>query len=109
MSHMKKTLAIFLMLLTLLALFMAFVVWGAVWAGLALSVLWAWFVEPLFGVPGIGLWQAYGLMLVCTALRGWSCMQHVRNSQTAAFLVVVQPPLVCGLLLLVGWCVQSWI
>ena len=107
MASMKKTFAIFVALWVLLALFLVIVLWGAVWAGLALSVLWGWFVVPLFGLPPIALWQAYGLTLTLAALRVWGQERVVRDGKTAAWAMVVQPPVLCGLLLLVGWCVKA--
>lgn len=109
MASMKKTFAIVVALLVVLALFLAVVLWGAVWAGLALSVLWGWFVAPLFDVPQIALWQAYGLALTVAALRAWGGNQLVRDGKAAAWAMLVQPPVMCGLLLLVGWCVQAWV
>ena len=45
------------------------VVWGGFWVGLTLSVLWGWFAVPMFGLPVLTVWQAYGLALICFTLR----------------------------------------
>lgn len=45
------------------------ILWGGFWVGLTLSVLWGWFAAPLFGLPELTVWQAYGLALICFTLR----------------------------------------
>jgi hypothetical protein len=37
--------------------------------GWALSQLWEWFVTPL-GVPGVGIWEAAGFMVVVGLIKG---------------------------------------
>lgn len=41
---------------------------SSLWNGYALSILWRWFVVPLFGAPALGLGYAIGLSLIATFL-----------------------------------------
>ena len=85
-------------------------VWGAFWAGLAASVLWGWFVVPIFGLPAIGVAQAYGLALVLRSFRGM-IPEDSKTDKSAGEVIVrcfTLPPLMCGLLLVVGWCAKAW-
>lgn len=42
----------------------------ALWAGYAVSVVWGWYAVPIFGAPPLAWWEAAGLLLLCTAVRG---------------------------------------
>ncbi len=85
------------------------IVWGGFWAGLTLSVLWGWFAAPLFGLPLLTIWQAYGLVLVARSMRGLAASEKPADAfgkaMTKALLV---PPFACGLMLLTGWAVKDW-
>lgn len=37
---------------------------SAIWSGYVLTVLWGWFIVPLFGLPALSLVYAIGLSLV---------------------------------------------
>lgn len=45
--------------------------------GNTISHLWAWFVVPVFALPGIGVWQAAGIHLLFNLLA-----QRVHRSDT---------------------------
>ena len=47
-----------------LAYTLVVIVGGSIVGGWALSVMWGWFVVPLFNVPAFGIAQAVGLMCV---------------------------------------------
>lgn len=85
------------------------IVWGAFWGGLTLSVLWGWFVVPVFGLPALGVAQAYGLALVVRAVRGGN-LDKSPDDQFGVVMVkaIVTPPLACALLLGVGWVAKAW-
>ena len=84
-------------------------VWGGYWSGLTLSILWGWFVVPAFSLPTLSLLQAYGLALVLRAARGYQDQPKSEDGFGAAMAkAFITPPLVAGLLLLVGWVVKSW-
>lgn len=78
------------------------VVWEGFWSGFLLSVLWGWFVSPLFGLPVLGIAQAYGLALVARALRA-SGKKSDEPLGDLLVRAVFLPPMLCGLFLLVGW------
>ncbi|MCQ9618380.1 hypothetical protein L1889_18240 [Paenalcaligenes niemegkensis] len=87
------------------------IAWSALWFGLALSVLWGWFIVPLFGVAQIGAAQAYGLILV---LRVLQAKAPSKDEQKASFgerivRIVWVPPLAAGVLILTGWAVSAWV
>lgn len=42
----------------------AFIAGASVWSGFALSILWAWFITPVFHVPHLSIPSAIGLSLV---------------------------------------------
>lgn len=49
---------------------LAMIAISVVLSGYTLSVLWVWFVLPLFvGAPQLGIMQAYGLMVVVSFLK----------------------------------------
>lgn len=54
-------------LLALLAIPVVLIV-SSISAGFVLSVLWGWFVVPIFGVPGLTIAQAIGFSMVVNFL-----------------------------------------
>lgn len=84
------------------------VVWGGFWVGLTLSVLWGWFAVPLFGLPVLTVWQAYGLALIVRTVQ----IQKVEKSADGLGIAMAKafavPPFIAGLMLGVGWCVKTW-
>lgn len=95
---------------SVVAVVIASIAWVALWFGLALSVLWGWFVAPLFGVADIGVAQAYGLVLVVRALHAKAPTQEEakRSIDDQLVRIIMLPPFVTGLLLGVGWGVSIW-
>lgn len=43
---------------------------GTLFGGFALSVLWGWFVVPVFDTPPLGIAQAIGLAMIVSFLTG---------------------------------------
>lgn len=84
------------------------IVWGGFWTGLALSVLWGWFAVPLFGLPALTIWQAYGLVLLVRTVQSWSQSKKDEKQSEIWAKVFIAPPFICGLFLLVGWFVKAW-
>lgn len=85
------------------------IVWGGYWSGLTLSLLWGWFVVPVFALPALTLLQAYGLALVLRAARGYHTPPKTEDKFGAAVAkAFILPPVVAGLLLLAGWVAKSW-
>lgn len=85
-------------------------VWGAFWAGLAASVLWSWFAVPIFGLPALGVAQAYGIALVLRSFRGMTHEDSKTDRSVGEVFArcIMLPPLMCGLLLLCGWVAKAW-
>ena len=85
------------------------IVWGGYWSGLTLSLLWAWFVVPVFAVPVLSVLQAYGLALVVRVAHGIQAQPKGEDGFGAALgRAIILPPFIAGLFLLVGWVVKSW-
>ncbi|WP_133066258.1 hypothetical protein [Acidovorax kalamii] len=84
------------------------IVWGGFWVGLTLSVLWGWFAVPLFGLPVLTVWQAYGLALIVRALQRYKVEKNGDGFGLAMAKALAAPPFIAGLMLGVGWCVKAW-
>ncbi len=48
------------------------VVAGTIISGWALSVLWGWFIVPVFDLPGLSIIQAIGIALIIGYIKGKS-------------------------------------
>ena len=86
-------------------------VWGAAWGGFTLSVLWGWFVVPLFGLPALSIAQAFGLALVVRSANGISSQSEKSKDDlsTAIMKLFFLPLLLSGLILLFGWVAKAWV
>lgn len=86
------------------------VVWAGFWSGLAVSVLWGWFVVPVFGLPALSIAQAYGLALLVGMLthRGTKSDKDADGFAMALGRAFIGAPFVAGLVLLVGYVVKMW-
>ena len=84
--------------------------WVAAWSGFTLSVLWGWFMLPLFGLPALSIAQAYGLMLVVRVAKGFDTKTDKNPDGFAAAMgkSFVLAPFACGLFLLFGWVAKAW-
>lgn len=76
--------------------------------GLALSVLWGWFVVKLFGLPAIGKAAAIGLALTAKAFTGTHMLKQAHENKPGSVTEAIGS--VVGLtlgnplgLLLMGW------
>lgn len=86
------------------------IVWSAFWSGLALSVLWGWFVVPAFGLPSLNLAMAYGLVLVALAMqRPPQASKSDGKPSDALVKSFVASPFVAGMLMLSGWVTKAFI
>jgi hypothetical protein len=82
---------------------------GSMWRGYVFSVLWGWFIVPIFHLPALGIASAIGIALVISFLTYQVSTPHgddqgvaekLSSNLTLSFLY----PLIC---LLVGW-VVTW-
>lgn len=84
--------------------------WGALCGSFALSVLWGWFVVPLFGLPALSMAYAYGVALVFRAAAG---MRSEPKSEKKLGQLIAErfilPPVFAAVLLLAGWIAKSFI
>ena len=83
---------------------------GIVVQGFTLSILWGWFVTPIFGLPALTIAQAYGIALVFHAIRGYKEPAQTDkdpNGSNATLklmvILVAHPAMLIGL----GWIVKS--
>lgn len=72
--------------------------------GFVLSVMWGWFVVPVFHVPELGLWQVVGLAMVLQLFAGQTSVAREKTEDAGkAFMnVFLLPFLILGL----GWLVH---
>lgn len=85
-------------------------VWGAAWGGFTLSVLWGWFVVPLFGLPALSIAQAFGLALVVRSANDINSQSEKSKDglSTAIMRLFFLPPLLSELFLLLGLAAKAW-
>lgn len=86
-------------------------VWAAAWSGFTLSVLWGWFVVPMFGLPALSVAQAYGIALVVRAAKGVDTRTEKNPDSFGVVLgkAFFLAPLISGFSLLFGWVAKSFI
>lgn len=87
------------------------IIWSAFWFGLALSLLWGWFVVPLFGAAQIGTVQAYGLILTLKALQAKIPNKDIKEASFGDRIArtMMLPPFIAGIFIGVGWVVSIWV
>lgn len=75
--------------------------------GYVLSVLWGWFIVPVFGLPALSIPVAIGLALVVSFLTKDVTIDDSSDKQNAGkkLVVIMLRPL---LVLFTGWIVKQW-
>jgi len=65
---------------------------------------------PIFGLPAIGVAQAYGIALVLRSFRGMTPEDRKTDRSVGEVFLrcIMLPPLMCGLFLLIGWVAKAW-
>ncbi len=76
----------------------AFFALAVILRGLVLSVLWGWFIVPVFGLPVLGILPAFGVALIVTYLVGYR-----GKKEGTTWLDVFTGPLIT---LVFGWIVH---
>jgi hypothetical protein len=79
---------------------------AAIWGGYVLTVLWEWFVVPVFGLPQLGIAQGLGLWLVVGYLThqvSWQKEADELNDVSVETLKMINPFLSPALTLFIGW------
>lgn len=85
--------------------------WGGFVGAYTASVLWAWFAVPIFGLPALSIAQAYGVGLTIRMLKGVDIHKedNKREFGETVARALLLPPLICGMVLLVGWVVKQFL
>lgn len=76
--------------------------------GWALSVLWGWFVVPVFGAPQITVWYAYGLTLVAAMITGQTARVNGENKK-AEWSTVIATMLSPLVIVFIGWIIHTYL
>lgn len=79
------------------------------WYAFAASMLWGWFIVPVFGVPVLGVWQIFGIMLFLSALRpkiDLNAREEGWERASVAFTAALAAP---ALSLGVGAVIRFWV
>lgn len=79
---------------------------SAIWRGFVLSLLWAWFIVPLFGLPALSIPYAIGLSIVVGFLSHQAGKVDDDQNWGSAVTVAALYP---ALALLAGWIVTKFI
>lgn len=95
----------------LLVLVVVSIVVGAVMNGYVLSVLWGWFVVPIFNVPPLSVATAIGLSLAIGMLvkHGNSSSEKKKETSDAIIEIVSAAVFAPLFTLFIGWIVKSFI
>ena len=74
--------------------------------GLVISVLWGWFMVPLFGLPPLAIAQAIGVGLVVALLTHQAQPYQQGNQDNMGLLIIFAKP---AMFLLMGWIVRMFL
>lgn len=89
---------------------LALLVLSSMWKGYVLTVLWAWFVVPTFGLPALAIAPAIGLAMVVSFLTHQRDASKEPEGDFSARMAksvahaLVMPALVLG----IGWVVHQF-
>lgn len=90
--------------------FLGFLAVGAIavlWGGYVLSILWGWFMIPVFGLPALTAMQAAGVKLTVRVIT----YTHRREEEKDDWLITsfVEATILPLVLLGLGWIIQHWV
>ena len=90
---------------------LASLIFGVIFGGYVFSILWAWFVVPVFGIPTLGVAQAIGLLSVVrlAAYQGIDAQEPKRDADEKIIRAVLLPFVLPAVFLLFGWIVKQWL
>lgn len=94
----------------ILALVVLAIPYVAVINGFTFSVLWSWFIVPIFDLPNLTIAQAIGLGLLVSALKSPKKQENSDKSALEQVLFLILYPLLEMILYLgLGWIVLQFI
>lgn len=80
-----------------------------VWKGYVLTILWAWFIVPIFGLAAITIPQAIGLALIILFVTPTPSSSKSKDEfSTRVALAIFLPFMLPAFVLLIGWIVNHW-
>jgi len=90
--------------------FIVVIVFASIWSGYALSVLWAWFIVPAFGLPMLSIPAAIGVSMIVSYITHQTIPSDKEESSfekiTKGILeATMKPAFALGF----GWIVKSWL
>lgn len=87
----------------------ALVALSAMWRGYVLSILWLWFVVPLFGLPPLGVVTAIGLCLVVGMFSSTTHCDDNRSAIEKVITPILQAAIAPALALFIGSIVRGFL
>lgn len=89
--------------------FVALIVFGVLWSGYALSILWGWFVVPTFHLPALSIPAAIGISMIVSYMTHQRPPEDKDVSSTeklvkAGIQLTLKPAFALGF----GWIVRYW-
>lgn len=86
---------------------LAVVAIGSMWRGYALTILWAWFVVPVFGLPTLAIAPAIGVSLVVGFLTHQYRPSDVEEDSDERMIKAATYATLAPLFALAfGWCIK---
>lgn len=95
------------MALLLIVGFILILIMSVMWSGYILSILWSWFMVPIFGLPELSVPAAIGVAIVFGYFtRGIKMSAESRKDWAETISTAFLTPLV---FLFMGWIVKSFL
>ena len=99
---------IFLRVFTLLGIPVV-VVAASMWRGYVLSILWGWFIVPVFGLPALIIPVAIGISIIAGMLTSQKTYNEATDKDAKKWLPWVTFAVGPAVALLAGWIAQKFI
>jgi len=102
---MTEFLAAIMVILGFVSLFFVLLVVSTLLNGWVFSILWAWFIIPVFGLPALTIGQAIGLSMVVTFLT-YQYVDNQKSDKETNYAVIVLPLAKPFMYLAIGYVVK---
>ena len=76
-----------------------------IWRSYIATILWDWFIIPVFSAPSLSIWQFWGIMLLWQLMRPSELSYKSTEKAIYAILDAIVNPII---LLLIGYLIKSW-